>query len=294
MTTAEQAELDAAAEAIASDCADEFGERLEQVATDDTVRDLDLLRRAVGDDQLTYLGFSYGTSIGLRYAERFPEQGPGDRARRRRRPHPGPRGAAHRSGDRLRDLDRRLRSRRARPSASCPLTDPAATYDRVQEALEAEPLEVSGADPVGPTSLAFAAMSSAYDGSRASSFLEALAAADEGDGSLLARLADLYFSSTSYTEYAAVVCTDNPHPEGAEEHREMADRMAEVAPRFGAAVANEMAPCAFWAGARHGVAGARDRRGSGTDPRGRQHRRLGDPLRCGASGWPRTSTTRCS
>lgn len=243
---AEQDQLDDAAEAIAEDCADEYGDRLEHVATDDTVRDLDLLRRAVGDDQLTYLGFSYGTSIGLRYAERFPE-----RVR-----------AIVLDGvvDPTQDLEELLTDQAlafetsidetfaaCQASATCPVSDPAATYDRVRAALEAEPLAVAGADPVGPTTLAFAALSSAYDGGRATTFLSALAAADEGDGSGLARLAQLYWASTNYTEYAAVVCTDNPHPEGATEFRAMADRMAEQAPRFGAAIANEMASCAFWA-----------------------------------------------
>jgi len=38
----------------------------------DTARDLDVLRSAVGDKQLNYLGYSYGTAIGAAYAELFP------------------------------------------------------------------------------------------------------------------------------------------------------------------------------------------------------------------------------
>jgi pimeloyl-ACP methyl ester carboxylesterase len=38
------------------------------------VRDLDLLRRAVGDDKLTYLGFSYGSYLGTTYANLFPQK----------------------------------------------------------------------------------------------------------------------------------------------------------------------------------------------------------------------------
>ena len=37
-------------------------------------RDLDRLREAVGDEQLTYLGFSYGTSLGATYADLFPDK----------------------------------------------------------------------------------------------------------------------------------------------------------------------------------------------------------------------------
>ncbi|MFE2145619.1 alpha/beta fold hydrolase, partial [Streptomyces sp. NPDC059456] len=45
---------------------------LRHVSTADTARDLDLLRRAVGDPQLNYLGVSYGTILGATYANLFP------------------------------------------------------------------------------------------------------------------------------------------------------------------------------------------------------------------------------
>ena len=44
------------------------------MSTADVVRDLDLLRSAVGDDKLTYLGFSYGSYIGNTYANLFPRK----------------------------------------------------------------------------------------------------------------------------------------------------------------------------------------------------------------------------
>ncbi|MFD1275770.1 alpha/beta fold hydrolase [Streptomyces kaempferi] len=42
------------------------------MSTADTARDLDQLRQAVGDPQLTYLGVSYGTFLGATYANLFP------------------------------------------------------------------------------------------------------------------------------------------------------------------------------------------------------------------------------
>jgi pimeloyl-ACP methyl ester carboxylesterase len=42
------------------------------MSTADVARDLDLLRQAVGDAQLNYLGFSYGSYIGNTYANLFP------------------------------------------------------------------------------------------------------------------------------------------------------------------------------------------------------------------------------
>lgn len=50
------------------------GSLLEHVSTAETVHDLDLLRGLVGDNQLNYLGFSYGTSIGSLYAHTYPKR----------------------------------------------------------------------------------------------------------------------------------------------------------------------------------------------------------------------------
>lgn len=60
------AEVTSAAEDFAAACAENSGELLAHVDTDSTVRDLDLLRAVLGDEQLHYLGYSYGTEIGAR------------------------------------------------------------------------------------------------------------------------------------------------------------------------------------------------------------------------------------
>lgn len=44
------------------------------IGTDASARDLDLVRTVLGDDTLNLLGFSYGTSLGTRYAELFPDR----------------------------------------------------------------------------------------------------------------------------------------------------------------------------------------------------------------------------
>jgi pimeloyl-ACP methyl ester carboxylesterase len=49
-------------------------ELLLHVSTADTARDLDQLRQAVGDEQLTYFGTSYGTILGATYANLFPDK----------------------------------------------------------------------------------------------------------------------------------------------------------------------------------------------------------------------------
>lgn len=44
------------------------------MSTAQMVRDIDVARRAVGDDKLTFLGFSYGTQVGQVYANMFPDR----------------------------------------------------------------------------------------------------------------------------------------------------------------------------------------------------------------------------
>lgn len=50
------------------------GDLLPFVGTSATVSDLELLRRAVGDAKLNYLGVSYGSAIGLHYYLRYPQR----------------------------------------------------------------------------------------------------------------------------------------------------------------------------------------------------------------------------
>jgi pimeloyl-ACP methyl ester carboxylesterase len=54
-------------------CAQRSGlELLANAGTRDVVKDMDVLRAALGDAKLTYLGYSYGTRLGYSYAEAFP------------------------------------------------------------------------------------------------------------------------------------------------------------------------------------------------------------------------------
>ena len=53
-------------------CLEHTGPLLGFVDTVSAARDLDMLRAALGDETLSYLGFSYGTYLGATYAELFP------------------------------------------------------------------------------------------------------------------------------------------------------------------------------------------------------------------------------
>lgn len=53
-------------------CDQNAGAIVDHMSTADVARDLDLLRQAVGDEGLTYAGYSYGTQLGSTYANLFP------------------------------------------------------------------------------------------------------------------------------------------------------------------------------------------------------------------------------
>lgn len=55
-------------------CGKQGGPLLEHMSTANVARDLDVLRAAVGDDQLNYLAFSYGSVLGATYANLFPNR----------------------------------------------------------------------------------------------------------------------------------------------------------------------------------------------------------------------------
>ena len=59
---------------VADGCAKEYGDALGTFNTVDTARDMEQLRQSLGDDKLTYLGYSYGTTLGSTYAELFPDK----------------------------------------------------------------------------------------------------------------------------------------------------------------------------------------------------------------------------
>ncbi|MFJ2776191.1 alpha/beta hydrolase [Kitasatospora sp. NPDC087315] len=58
---------------FAAACQAGSGRLLPFIGTRNTARDLDVLRAAVGDQKLNYLGVSYGTYLGSLYAEEFPK-----------------------------------------------------------------------------------------------------------------------------------------------------------------------------------------------------------------------------
>ncbi|MDQ3662930.1 MAG: alpha/beta hydrolase [Actinomycetota bacterium] len=58
--------------ALADACAQRGGAIIDHMSTANVARDLNLLRRAVGDSRLSFAGYSYGSYIGATYANMFP------------------------------------------------------------------------------------------------------------------------------------------------------------------------------------------------------------------------------
>ena len=251
----EQSALDAAAKDVADDCATNAGQLLPHLGTDDVVRDMDTIRQALGEDQLNYLGISYGTLLGLRYATLFPQQ------------------ARAIAIDGVVDPDQDFRAFLRQQTiafdkqistifdmcpaskSGCPSGGAAAAYDEVARRAEADPIPGSGGESLGPSELATAALIPTYEPSAVPLFFDALTNALDGDSSTMLRLSSAYEGSVKYTLYAAVECVDSPHPVGSDEYRVFAEELEGLSPRFGGAIANELLPCAYWSAPVHNIVG---------------------------------------
>ncbi|MBO3746676.1 alpha/beta fold hydrolase [Streptosporangiaceae bacterium NEAU-GS5] len=69
---ADETALLARAQQYAQACGDHWGWFLPYLTTENAVRDMDAIRQALGEDKISYLGYSYGTYLGSVYATMFP------------------------------------------------------------------------------------------------------------------------------------------------------------------------------------------------------------------------------
>ena len=140
--------------AVARACAEHGGSILNHMSTANVARDLDLLRRAVGDAKLTYAGYSYGSYLGADLRQPVPGQGPGPGRGRRPRPgrlvhrprRPGPHAAvldpaAQRQGRVPVPAGVPPAVRRWRPQLRLLRGQPRRRFDRLAKRLLREPVE---------------------------------------------------------------------------------------------------------------------------------------------------------
>lgn len=256
----ETAAVLAAAEAYATSCGDASGDLLAHVGTANVVRDLDAIRVALGDADLTYLGYSYGTRIGAAYADLFPEN---VRAL-----------VLDGAVDPTLDLTGQVRAQAAALEAAlseflaacasdehCPLPAERSTltaFDALMADLDARGLpapELGARLEAGQA--AVAALALLRDRPRWPLLAAALALAWEGNGSLLAApLAPVAGDGDTLADelasLMAVNCLDVPAPAPGELPA-LATDLAASAPRFGPVSLFLHAPCAFWPVAAEGT-----------------------------------------
>jgi pimeloyl-ACP methyl ester carboxylesterase len=251
--------LTAEARAFAEACAERNGEALPYLSTANVVRDLEQIRQAVGDEGLTYLGFSYGTLIGALYAEAYP-----DRVRALALDgaiDPSLDLAGFRSGQ-ARAFEAALGRFFDRCSArtSCPFHEGGRTeqaFDALMAAIDDEPIPVlNGRDRrrVGPGMSHGAVLSAMYSEAGWDALALGLALAKRGDGTILLQMSDPFRGrkpngtySNQYDAYTANTCLDFPVPGDVAGFTAIGESLAEDAPHFAQHIAYNDLECAFWA-----------------------------------------------
>lgn len=69
----EDAALREVAAEFTAGCVERSGDLLQHLTTVDAARDMDLVRQALGEETVSYFGWSYGTQLGATWATLFPE-----------------------------------------------------------------------------------------------------------------------------------------------------------------------------------------------------------------------------
>jgi len=249
----------AAWEEFGAACAERTGRALGHVGTVSAAKDLDVLRAILGDDTLTYLGFSYGTQLGATYAALFPEHvgrmvldGAVDPTLTPRELNLG----------QAEGFERALRNYVAycQTQYACPLTgsveDGLRQISELSERATKSPIPTS--DPsrgLTATLLFYGVAVTLYDNRSWSFLTDALREAIlEGTGDTLLYLADFYFERsadgtylTNQTEaFYAVNCADGRGDADPDAMRAEAAALLEVAPTLGGAFGFAEVPCARW------------------------------------------------
>jgi pimeloyl-ACP methyl ester carboxylesterase len=241
-------------------CVDKMGEEfLANIGTQSVAKDLDAMREAVGDEKLTYLGYSYGTRIGATYAELF-----GDKVRAMILD-----GAVDPNAD---PLEADIRQAKAFQKAfddyaadcaqdpSCPLgTDPAKAtdvYKSLVEPLVQDPAPTNDPRGLGYSDAIVGTILPLYSPNLWRHLTDGLTELRDGNGNTLLALADLYMGRDGQGHYTnstdvrvAVNCVDEPSITDRDTVIEQDRRAREAAPflSYGEFTGNApMGTCSAW------------------------------------------------
>ena len=242
----EQAELAASARAVAEACAANLGDAVGHIGTIDTVRDMDAIRRALAADTISYLGFSYGTMLGLLYAEMFGEHlraavldGVVD---------PSLTATEATVGQTIgftRTIDDMFAWCRAEPT--CAVSgDPAEAYERLLARLDAEPLrDLTDRVVLDPARGILATVLASYSSDLWPFYFIGLAAAIDGDGTMFGRLGEAYIELADLGAFISIGCADSGAAARAGLDA-LGRQLVEVAGDFGWASLMSIRPCEYW------------------------------------------------
>jgi pimeloyl-ACP methyl ester carboxylesterase len=241
-------------QAFAAACLQRNARVLPFVDTVSAAKDMDLMRAALGDSKLTYIGFSYGTYLGQMYAHLFPTHV-------RALVLDGVLDPSVSLNDYLppqltgfeQNLHAFLNSCTARKSCEYARSgDPYTKLTALMQRVDTNPI------PVGSRMLTRGlAMTGVlwrvYYQETWPLLEQALAAIDRGDGSVLLAAADDYYSRSADGTYAnesdsnaAINCLDHPVPSDIAAYDQLGPALVKDSPFFGAWFQYSNLNCAYW------------------------------------------------
>ena len=243
-------------ETLLEGCRERSADLLEHMGTADVAADLDLIREAVGDEQLTYLGYSYGTAIGAAYATMFPES-----ARALVLDGSVSPGASEEETTLAQaqgfDTTYAHFVERCNASPDCPLgPDAAAAITEVRTRLATDPVRTDsehGTRELGPDQFDLAVATALYDTSLWGTTATAIAQIDGSGAEVLWTLIDRQTGRqpdgtfNNSTEARTVVnCSDTTDRPTVDEAEAAAGRIRAAAPVFGETLGWSTLSCVGW------------------------------------------------
>jgi pimeloyl-ACP methyl ester carboxylesterase len=235
------------AQRVAQGCQRGAGDLLAHIGTRDVARDLDAVRAAMGDAQMSYYGASYGTAIGQAYAELFPQ-----RVRAMVLDGVIDLGATglELAADQAAGFEVALeRFAQSCQRSRCRTDDPIRAVEQLQaRAEQGDGIPAPDADrPAGPGEVDLGLADALYSQALWSSLDLALAQALEGDGSALVQLADDYLAAGDFDVYFAVNCLDYAWPTGdPDAFLQAAKEAAKASRHFGEPIVTDYVRCVDW------------------------------------------------
>lgn len=256
-TTAAYAAQVAAAKEVSASCLSKYGDDLQHYNTEETARDLDLVRQAVGDPKLTYLGYSYGTRLGSVYAQLFPKKvralvldGAVD-------PRAGEVASAEmQAGGFEKAFDQFASDCKARLAACLIGPDPRTAVNRVLAKARQAPIP-AGARKATAGHVLLAVVSALYDRGDWAELESAIAEAGGGNSTGVLRLADAYSQRDDKGGYTnlvdantAINCADTKEKVSDATVRKALATWRRKYPLFGTTLALGLLTCQQWAAPR--------------------------------------------